>query len=111
MASPVVSELYDPATGAFSPTGSMLNPEMLNPESDHGAILLLDGRVLMIGSGSVELYDPNTGAFAQTTAEWHGIGGGQSRTLLSDGRVLLAGGSEGSPGDTPALSSAQIYTP
>lgn len=92
------AELYDPATGTFSQTGSMT--------TDHGegtAVLLQDGRILMAGgiSGAVdviypqsaaELFDPATGTFARTgsmtTPRYD-----QAAALLPDGRVLIAGGS------------------
>ena len=83
------AELYDPATGTFSPTGSMKAP----PLEFHTATLLADGRVLIAGgqsrpqpdrrrrrhprlhpdrgqprpafSQTAEVYDPATGTFSQ----------------------------------------------
>ncbi len=108
------AELYDAATGTFSPTGSMRTPR-----SRAAAISLPDGRVLIAGgmdrpagdtqrATTAELYDPRTGTFmatgSMTTAR-----DGATATLLTDGRVLFAGGSGGLPG-TP-LSSAELYDP
>ena len=63
------AEIFDPATGATSPTGSMGVPR-----SGHVAALLADGRVLIAGGlgdadpttawPSAELYDPVTGTFS-----------------------------------------------
>ena len=55
--------LYDPATGKWSKTGSMVHPHF-----QHTATLLRDGRVLIAGGyGDVaELYDPVTGTFHLT---------------------------------------------
>ncbi len=97
------AELYDPATGAFSQTGSTTTDRV-----DHKATLLTDGRVLIAGGswrdGSAEVYDPKTGTFTRTGSmttdrEFH------TATLLSDGRVLIAGGRA----VTANLASAELY--
>jgi LysM domain/Kelch motif len=107
------AELYDPRTGAFSPTGSMTTARI-----GHTANLLSDGRVLIAGGGnntditslslaSAELYDPRTGTFSpagsMTTARFS-----QTATLLSDGRVLIAGGRDSS---FNPLSSTELFDP
>ena len=109
-------ELYDPATGAFSPTGSMTTDREFPT-----ATLLSDGRVLVAGGdnpysacsilASTEVYDPTTGTFnSGATME---IGReGQTATLLKNGLVLIAGGSGGCSAQSSAIMrSAELYDP
>jgi hypothetical protein len=89
------AELYDPATGRFSPTGSMGTPR-----AGGTATLLQDGRVLLTeGDGRsnswAELYEPTTGEFTRTGTEI--LFDDPSSTLLPNGKVLVTGGDIGAP--------------
>ena len=58
------AELYDPATGTFTPA-----PDMVQPRMYHTATLLKNGNVLLAGGlydSSAEIYDPVTRVFTAT---------------------------------------------
>jgi WD40 repeat protein len=94
------AELYDPATGTFSTTGSMGLPR-----EEFSATLLPNGTVILAGGNgpTAELYDPVAGSFTPA-ASMEESRFGLSATLLQDGTVLVAGG-----GVWAALSSAELY--
>lgn len=80
-------------------------------------VLLQDGRVLAAcgdakaaGGGSAELYDPVSETWTMT-APMSTPRAGHTVTLLSDGRVLVAGGLEHGALRPATLSSAEIYDP
>ena len=92
------AELYDPATGTFSPTGNMTSAR-----SQHAATLLSDGKVLISGGidgvgylATAELFDPATQSFTATTGVMGAARSYHTATLLPDGTVLIAGGSKSS---------------
>jgi uncharacterized protein (TIGR03437 family) len=101
-------ELYDPATGAWASTG-----EMASPRSNHFAVRLSNGKVLVGGgfptTNSAELYDPGAGTWS-ATRNMNTARAGAVATLLRDGKVLVAGGA---PASNPygGLSTAELYDP
>ena len=78
---------------------------MVKARDSHIAVKLPSGMVLVAGgpmntmeSFTAELYDPVTGTFAQTGSMSTGRALGAA-ALLSDGRVLMTGGSDTASAD------------
>ncbi len=119
---PIASaEIYDPATGVFSPTGAMGigRAEFTATALQNGLVLIAGGRSEPIGPtppdflASSELYDPTSGTFApggtMTAAR-----SDHRATLLPSGRVLIVGGETCCVYDTRTgdlLSTTEFYDP
>jgi len=131
------SELYDPE-GAPDPAHPELKtggawtpgPAPSRPRAGHGAALLKDGRLLILGGGaelvatpvnSAELYDPRTNKWTPAGTMAPGAGSLRSSfltaTTLNDGRVLVIGRplvTKATQRETtagPANGSVEIFTP
>lgn len=84
------TELYDPATGRFSPGPDMLSQRYKLPD---GALLLPSGDVLVVaGAPQVERFDSGAGRFVVLSGGLDGPHEFATATLLDDGDVLLLGG-------------------
>jgi hypothetical protein len=117
------AELYDPAAGTMSPTSSMHAMR-----DAHAAVLLADGRALIVGgdsmactgsscvySGSLtsaEFYDSSTGAFS-AAGDMNVARTEPQATLLKNGDVLVTGGVSycGIGCFNGSVSSAEVYHP
>lgn len=106
------AELYDPITNSWGPAASMAGSR-----GGHTATLLADGNVLVTGGrsllaingswslSSAETFNPVTNIWS-TTDSMAVARHGHSATLLSNGKVLVAGGEK----DSIKHSSAELYT-
>ena len=129
-ASEAQSEVWDPTQNQFVAVGPMNQDRGF-----HSATLLPNGQVLVAGgatatygsqatggsvTSSAELFNPQTGAFSLTATFcgeppqppvtagcMNSDRAGHTATLLNTGKVLLAGGFDG----TNVLASAELYDP
>jgi hypothetical protein len=106
------AELFDPATGRFAEAGGLTTER-----SQHEAVLLKDGRVLIAGGynrngspSSTELFDPGTSQFVRGADALDRFGQATG-ALLPDGRVYILG--EGGPPELfdPSTTSRVEPTP
>jgi hypothetical protein len=89
-------EVWDPATGGFSPVDSSFH-------ASRTATTLLDGRVLILGTGrTFALFDPSTGEVSARVGMAVGRSGAAA-ALLQDGRALVVGGT--------ADATAELFYP
>jgi hypothetical protein len=109
------AEIYDPAANTWTSTGPLTAPMRFWS----AAVLLGDGRVLLVGgygpstySAAAEILDPATltwtaAAPMNVAREWPMI------ARLPGGRVLVAGGLDGTPNGTAggATMTAEVYDP
>lgn len=104
-------ELYDPLTNT---TSGLAHPG--EPVRDHAAVLLEDGRVVIIGGKkdsqqtSVVIYDPSAGGSWSTGPPMTHGRFGHTATLLQDGSVLVVGGKTGA-GASNYVSTAERFYP
>jgi len=116
------AEIFDPATGTFTPTG-----EMSGIQGPTEGLLLPDGRVLVLsmsvlppphgdtvgtdGPGLVETYDPASGTFTVAAPTPHRA---RTATLLPDGRVFLTAQWDlpaNPDGSVPFTTWSGVYNP
>jgi len=100
------AEIYDPQRGTFTATSPLHDPRFKLP----GAAAQLRSGDLLVAGGNrqAEVYGGRTGKFVVVTGDMGDARHFMTETLLSDGRVLLAGGYAYTP---EATAQTWIYRP
>jgi hypothetical protein len=100
------AEIYDPQRGTFTATAPLHDARFKLPDE---AVQLRTGLLLVAGGNRhAEMFDGRDGKFAIVPGDMGDARHYMSETLLSDGRVLLAGGYASSP---DATAQTWIYRP
>jgi WD40 repeat protein len=100
------AEIYNPATGRFTPTGNMRNKRFKLADA---VTVTGQGTLLVAGGGSlVEIYDPAGGEFRSAEGDTGTARYYQTTTALPDGSVLIAGGYDS---DIASTAHTWLYKP
>ena len=104
------TEIYDPATAAWSSVASMASPRTAHTSTvlDNGTVLVTGGYTGSDHATTAEIFDPALGSWS-TTGSMNVGRGNHTATLLDDGRVLVNSGWRMSP--FGVLTSAETYDP
>ncbi len=107
------ADIYDPSTGNWSAAEPMSQARKIHP-----AILLPEGKVLVLGNQSVEEYDPLQDKWILKVQMLIARNYGHTATMLEDGSILIVGGNEGGDPFNPSgnkdmvgISIIEIYDP
>ena len=85
---------------------------MATPREYHSAILLKNGDVLIVGGISMESYNPGTKIWTEIGELIHERDQMHTATMLTDGRIVLAGGRmETDDKKMRSLSAVALYDP
>ncbi len=96
-------EIYDPVANSFSS-----GPAMTFARSQHSVSSATDGRVFVVGGvgqNTIEIYDPRLNTWAPGGANLTSARSGHAGVLLGNGRIVAAGGFNG----TAIVGTADEY--
>ena len=102
-----VNEIYDPRCGTWVAAAAMTERRKY-----HSALLMKDGKVIVVGGMQIETYDPAQNVWSLAGNMRADRGELYSATLLKDGKILVVGGKVINEEDKArGLPSAEIYDP
>lgn len=96
------TELYDPAANTWSGGASSLGAV-----ASHQALLLADGRLVLLGNGQVQVYTPASNSWNAGLIPMLSSVTSLSSTLLLDGRILSVDGTDTS--SSRSISSVEAF--
>tara|TARA_B100001750_G_C15518552_1_gene609467 strand:+ start:2149 stop:3273 length:1125 start_codon:yes stop_codon:yes gene_type:complete len=101
------TEIYDPSSGTWVAAAPMTERRKY-----HSALLMKDGKVIVVGGMQIETYDPAQNVWSLAGNMRADRGELYSATLLKDGKILVVGGKVINEEDKArGLPSAEIYDP
>ena len=102
------AELYNPSTGERTEAASMAEVN-----SNHLAVLMDDGNVMVVGQVLTEIYDPSTDTWSSAGDPVRERVAGGTVTLLENGNILVTGGEfqrgRGAGVTRAPIRNAEIY--
>jgi hypothetical protein len=108
------AEVYDPATGVFTPAGNLMVDNLGNPVPRYAhTAILFNGQVLIAGGANsaaiavADLYDPSAGTFSATNSL--AVPRQYFTATLFQGSVVEEGGLNGPTVSPTVLKSAEQY--
>ena len=103
------AEVYDPSTNTWSDAGAMLNPSIYPTATllANGTVFVMDGD----STGTTEIYDPTTNSWSAGPTAGNAHENGATATTLTDGRILIVGGTTGVEINPITLAYPEIYDP
>jgi len=114
-----IAELFDPATGTWSPTTSITGGRWFHTATQLGTTSssTTSGKALIAGGingtatvTTAQLYSTSAGTWT-AAAGLNAARDGHTATLLSTGNVLVTGGESVSGSTTTVLNTAAVYNP